>query len=133
MKKAAWDQTRARELLAEGKTDLEIADMVGASLGAVRSWRIRAGLPCNPAKKGPIAARKKPEAQEPTQVSTPVSAPLAAPSGGRATLPGALEPVEISFSYNGSAVTLTAPNLAGARWAGQYLQQLLTDLERVLP
>lgn len=43
-----------------------------------------------------------------------------------------LQPVEISFSYKGSMVTLTAPNLAGARWAGKYLQQLLTDLEGAL-
>ena len=38
----------------------------------------------------------------------------------------------ISFSYDGAEVTLTAPNLGSALWAGRYLQQLLSDLETTL-
>lgn len=36
-----WDETRARQLLDEGLDDTAIADMVGATESAIRSWRGR--------------------------------------------------------------------------------------------
>lgn len=42
--KSDWDRERARQLLEEGKTDLEVADAVGCTLTAFRSWKYRAGL-----------------------------------------------------------------------------------------
>lgn len=43
-KMRAWDTERAKVLFMEGKSDLEIADMVGATEGAIRNWRAREGL-----------------------------------------------------------------------------------------
>ena len=39
-----FDETRARELFAEGKTDLDIAEMLGIGVYAFASWRRKNGL-----------------------------------------------------------------------------------------
>ena len=35
MKRRTWDEKRARQLYEEGKSDVDIADMVGATAGAI--------------------------------------------------------------------------------------------------
>lgn len=113
MKQKTWDETRARALLAEGKTDLEVAEMVGATLGALRAWKGRNGL----TQKRTAPAKDKPA--KPAAV-TPPKAP---------TLLGL--PVEVSFSYDGCTVSLTAPDMPRAVWGSQYLHQILADIEAV--
>lgn len=43
-RRSTFDKDRARALYAEGKTDVEIADMIGATASAVKAWRRREGL-----------------------------------------------------------------------------------------
>lgn len=75
-KKAVWDQNRAMELLAEGKTVREIADEVGASYSAVWEWRKRTGLQGNDGRKKPpdVAKGELPE-KEPATDSAPLPEP----------------------------------------------------------
>lgn len=40
----SFDETRARELLAEGKTDLDIAEMLGIGVCAFATWRRENGM-----------------------------------------------------------------------------------------
>lgn len=44
LKTREWDTERAKQLFEEGKTDLEIAEMVGTTKSAISVWRNRAGL-----------------------------------------------------------------------------------------
>ena len=44
MRQPDWDTVRARQLLEEGQSDLQVAEAVGASLTALRSWKQRNGL-----------------------------------------------------------------------------------------
>lgn len=62
--KSDWDRERARQLLEEGKTDLEAADAVDCTLTAFRSWKYRAGL-----------AKAKREGTPPAGKDTPAEAP----------------------------------------------------------
>lgn len=39
MKRRTWDENRARQLYEEGKSDVDIADMVGATASAIAAWR----------------------------------------------------------------------------------------------
>lgn len=41
MKRRTWDENRARQLYEEGKSDVDIADMVGATAGEIAAWRSR--------------------------------------------------------------------------------------------
>lgn len=113
MKQKTWDEARARALLAEGKTDLEVAEMVGATLGALRAWKGRNGLT---QKRSPKA---KGEAAK----------PAAATSSPPPALLGL--PVEVSFSYDGCTVSLTAPDMPRAVWGCQYLRRILDDVVAV--
>lgn len=113
MKQRTWDETRARALLAEGKTDLEVAEMVGTTLSTLRAWKSRNGLT---QKRG---AKPKDETAKPTAATRPVSS----------NLPEL--PVEVSFSYDGCTVSLTAPDMPRAIWGSQYLRQILANIEAV--
>lgn len=42
-----WNENRALELYEEGKNDQEVADAVGATLNAIRTWRSLNHLPPN--------------------------------------------------------------------------------------
>ena len=44
MKQSTWDTEQARQLLEAGKSDLEVAEVVGVSLPALKSWKQRNGL-----------------------------------------------------------------------------------------
>ena len=43
-RRSTFDKDRARALYAENKTDVEIADVIGATASAVKNWRRREGL-----------------------------------------------------------------------------------------
>lgn len=113
MKQKTWDETRARALLAEGKTDLEVAEMVGVTLGALRAWKGRNGL----TQKRTAPAKDK--TVKPAAVAPPKTPALLG------------LPVEVSFSYDGCTVSLTAPDMSRAVWGSQYLRQILADIEAV--
>lgn len=56
----AWkfDTDRARQLLAEGKTDLEAAEMLGITKQTLSSWRRAMGLPINSEPHRPVRRKK---------------------------------------------------------------------------
>ena len=128
----SWDRERARALIAEGKKDLEIADMVGCSLPAFRSWKQREGL----AKK----RREQGSADETPATGTGAHADgdgttrtgVAAHHAGEPAPTDQLAPVGhgipvgLSLCLGGCAVTVEAPDLGRAI----QLLELLRNLEK---
>ena len=78
-----FDENRARELFAEGKTDLEIAEMLGVSVYAFATWRRKNGM--KRPKGGERLEMQKPpkskvcKAQPPTPPEAEFPAPEPAP------------------------------------------------------
>lgn len=78
-----FDENRARELFAEGKTDLEIAEMLGVSVYAFATWRRKNGM--KRPKGGERWEMQKPpkskvcKAQPPTPPEAEFPAPEPAP------------------------------------------------------
>lgn len=140
--KKAWDETRARQLYEEGKSDLDIADMVGASVGAITAWRHRNRLKSkNPApRKAPertSAKVKVPPIENPVQAPAVMVEPTAdttnKPNLDAPILHG---PVELSFSIAGCSCSLSAPDTTAASWAAKYLCSIVENFsvrERVKP
>ena len=89
-----FDENRARELFADGKTDLEIAEMLGVSVYAFATWRRKNGM--KRPKGGERWEMQKPpkskvcKAQPPTppeaEFPAPEPAPETAGSGSQATV-----------------------------------------------
>lgn len=89
-----FDENRARALFAEGKTDLEIAEMLGVSVYAFATWRRKNGM--KRPKGGERLEMQKPpkskvcKAQPPTppeaELPAPEPAPETAGSGSQATV-----------------------------------------------
>ena len=97
-KEVLFDENRARALFAEGKSDLEIAEMLGISVYAFATWRRKNGMkrPMGGAapRKDRTAAKQKPcKAQPPTppeaEFPAPEPAPETAGSGSQATVAAA--------------------------------------------
>ena len=93
-----FNEDRARALFAEGKTDLEIAEMLGISVSTFATWRRKNGMkrPMGGAapRKDRTAAKQKPcKAQPPTppeaEFPAPEPAPETAGSGSQATVAAA--------------------------------------------
>ena len=89
-----FDENRARALFAEGKSDLEIAEMLGISVYAFATWRRKNGM--KRPKGGERLEMQKPpkskvcKAQPPTppevEIPAPEPAPETAGSGSQATV-----------------------------------------------
>ena len=77
-RKLTFSEDRALALLAEGKTDLQIAEMVGVSKAAIQGWRARAGLPCNREPRRPSAPKKPAPGPAPAVPDTPVPGTISA-------------------------------------------------------
>lgn len=97
-KEVLFDENRARALFAEGKSDLEIAEMLGISVYAFATWRRKNGMkrPMGGAapRKDRTAAKQKPcKAQPPippeAETPAPEPAPETAGSGSQATVAAA--------------------------------------------
>lgn len=125
--KKAWDETRARQLYEEGKSDLDIADMVGASVGAITAWRhrnrlkIKTPTPRKAPERTPAPVKLPPienPAQTPAVTDEPTAGTTNKPNLDALNLCG---PVELSFSIAGCACSLSAPDTATAAWAAKYL------------
>ena len=125
--KKAWDETCARQLYEEGKSDIDIADKVGASVSAITAWRHRNRLKIkNPTpRKTPertSAPAKVPPIENPVQAPA-VTVEPAADTTNKPNLdaPILCGPVELSFSIAGCSCSLSAPDRATAAWAAEYL------------
>ena len=142
--KKAWDETRARQLYEEGKSDLDIADMVGASVGAITAWRHRNRLKSkNPTPRKALertsAPAKVPPIENPAQTPV-VTVEPAADTTDKPNLdaPILCGPVELSFSIAGCSCSLSAPDTTAASWAAKYLCGIVENFavrerERVKP
>ena len=53
-----FDTGRARQLLAEGRTDLEAAEMLGISKQTFGDWRRAMKIPVNPEPRRPVKAKQ---------------------------------------------------------------------------
>lgn len=105
--KSDWDRERARQLLEEGKTDLEAADAVGCTLTAFRSWKYRTGL-----------AKAKREGGLPAVKDTPSSDP---------EVKRERIPVGLSFCLLGCDVSIEAPDVGRAIRVLNALQGMGND------
>ena len=90
-----FNEDRARAQFAEGKSDLDIAEMLGISVSTFAAWRRKNGMkrPMGGAapRKDRTAAKQKPcKAQPPTppeaEIPAPEPAPETAGSGSQATV-----------------------------------------------
>lgn len=99
-----FDMDRARSLFAEGKSDLDIAEMLGCSVDKFARWRTQNGMKraCGAAAhKAPRKARKpqrsacqsKPPMPPEVETPEPVPAPETAGSGSQTTVAEAGRPV----------------------------------------
>lgn len=153
MKRRTWDENRARQLYEEGKSDVDIADMVGATASAIAAWRRLNRLTSQnpPGRKSsapapidaptqtpvkvplaPIAApppEPKPVAGIPVEETRPVAEkkPLLAKESRIKQSDG---PVELALSIAGCACELTAPDIASAVWMAEHLCDSLKLIEK---
>lgn len=74
-----FDTGRARQLLAEGRTDLEAAEMLGISKQTFGDWRRAMKIPVNPEPRRPAKAKQ----------ATPGPAPAVPASGEPGTMTAA--------------------------------------------
>lgn len=107
--KNSFDFMRCAELYAEGKSDLEIAEMLGESVRKVQRWRKSKGFRANyPSTRAPA---KKP-VQKKSSSPKPKPAPAAAPQPEEAMKTDS--DVLIRWRIAGCLVEITAPDLSHA-------------------
>ncbi len=153
-----FDKERARALCDEGKTDVEIADMVGATVAAVKSWRRREGLysprhtsgGTRPEVTVEVPEGLKPAAREgqgpsPTgeveQPVTDVGAGSKPARCGQAAQEepdreqdgrGTDDPVKVEISYRGCIIRVDATAPDQLAEAGKVLAGISVVLERAM-
>lgn len=121
MKIKSWDEIRARQLYEEGKSDLDIADMVGATVGAITAWRHKNHL-----------KSKNPPARKPPKNTSPATSAVSLDSESTDTpqtlkMPEISGPVELSFSIAGCACSLSAPDIPSASWTAKRLCRMVEN------
>ena len=114
-----FNEDRARALFAEGKSDLDIAEMLGISVSTFAAWRRKNGMkrPMGGAapRKDRTAAKQKPcKAQPPIPPEAETPAPEPAPE----------------TAWSGSQATVAA---AETKISAGRLGQTLLDLEKRYP
>lgn len=119
VKRVTWDERRARALLAEGKSDIETADMVGIAVSTLRSWKQRNGL-----------TRKRAPATAEEATTQPVITP--AETTPRESAPAEKCQMRVSFSVAGCEGSLSAADIPTAFWGVQYLLQMLNGMKEAL-
>lgn len=119
-----FDENRARALFAEGKTDLEIAEMLGVNAYAFAAWRRKNGMKrpmggAAPRKASPTAKEKPCRAQPPMppEVETPepeTAAPGSQPlmSAPKPTSAAALGRVLLDLAERYPGIVLTVNGAA---------------------
>lgn len=154
MKRRTWDENRARQLYEEGKSDVvDIADMVGATAGAIAAWRSRnrltsqnppgrrssAPAPIDAPTPAPVKeslapiAVPPPEPKPAADISVEETRPVAekkpiSTKERRIKQPDG--PVELALSIAGCACELTAPDIASAVWMAEHLCDSLKLIEK---
>lgn len=73
-----FDTDRARQLLAEGRTDLEAAEMLGISKQTFGDWRRSMKLPVNPESRRPAKAKQAAPGPAPAVPGSPESGTMTA-------------------------------------------------------
>ena len=118
MKRRTWDEDRARQLYEEGKSDIDIADLVGASAGAITAWRYRNHLRSKnpPVHRAPVPQNPAPPAMEEPSPKEETPAVMELPN-----TPQPHGPVDLSISIAGCTCSLAAPDQASAVWIAQQL------------
>ena len=109
---APFDETRARELYAEGRDDLAISEMLGVSKAVFSKWRREQGLAANYPK---LRASKRPgKAAEPNGED---------PAGDALTV-GRLAEIfgQMAQWHPGAVVTVPAGALSHVRLVSEYGQ-----------
>ena len=131
-KQRTWDEARARALYDEGRTDLEIAEMVGASCNAIGAWRHKNALSKNggaraaglaaseradglpaPAPEQPTAREKSATSEEPMKIAVLAEVLETAASqfpGAAVLLPGggAVTKCRLDVLYGGTGTPMRA-------------------------
>lgn len=93
-----FDETRARELFAEGKTDLDIAEMLGIGVYAFASWRRKNGMKrpkgggMKKMEQKAKSKRCKAQPPMPPEIETPEPAPETAAPGSHPLLSAQKQP-----------------------------------------
>lgn len=125
MKRKTWDENRARQLYKEGKSDIDIADMVGASAGAIAAWRYRNHLRSKnpPVHRAPVSQNPVPPAMEEPSQKEEMPAVMELPH-----TPQPHGPVDLSISIAGCICSLAAPDQASAVWIAQQLCEVVRML-----
>lgn len=114
--KDSFDFMRCAELYAEGKSDLEIAEMLGESVRKVQRWRKSKGFRANyPSTRAPARKPVKKKSSSPK----PKPEPAVAPQPEEATKTDG--DVLIRWRIAGCLVEITAPDLSHARKALEEL------------
>lgn len=118
MKLPEWDTARARKLLEEGQTDLQVAEAVGASLSALKSWKHRNGLVKSRPPRDKTAPVDDAEAQDtaPDDANSRID-PEDAPSVGSRTNKSVVRvvPVQLHLRLCGCDIRIDAPDIASAQ------------------
>ena len=117
MRQPDWDTVRARQLLEEGQSDLQVAEAVGASLTAIRSWKQRNGLvkPRAPRRQkdqdpGVATQDAAPEEEDQDEPAPPDNQKLDKKKNtGRAV------PVQCRLYLGGCEICINAPDIASAQ------------------
>lgn len=157
-RRSTFDKERARELYYEGKKDIEIADMVGATESAIKSWRRRENLwpkrDPNPGGTRPEVTVEIPEGLEPAVKKGPLDGftpvpldppaqdpvPEAAPPADQEPAPdespapsekAAEDPLTVEFRFRGCFIHLDAASLEQVAAAGKLLAGFSVVLENV--
>lgn len=153
MKRRTWDENRARQLYEEGKSDVDIADMVGATASAIAAWRRQNRLTSQNPPRCRSSAPAPIDAPTPTPAKAPL-APIAAPppepkpvagipveetrpAAEKKSLPAKESrikqpdgPVDLALSIAGCTCKLTAPDIASAVWMAEHLCDSLKLIEK---
>ena len=116
-----FDMDRARALFAEGKSDLEIAEMLGCSVAQFAVWRRKNGMMRNTGAKAHKAPRKARKPQPPACKAKPPMPPWEETP----------EPVPAPETAGGGSQTTVAA--VETRISAGRLGQTLLDLEKRYP
>lgn len=107
MPKKQWDDARARQLIDEGMDDVAVADAVGATEGAIRSWRgrNRIKLKCSARKPKTVIEHRTPEEKTMNEPKEETVAEQADSQGAKADK-GKLRPTLVPVSLIRAVATV---------------------------
>ena len=107
MAKKQWDDARARQLIDEGMDDVAVADAVGATTGAIKSWRARnrIKLKCSARKPETVIEHRTPEEKTMNEPKVEAATEQADSQGAKADK-GKLRPTLVPVSMIRAVATV---------------------------